>query len=101
MKRYLPLLALVALTIIATLFTIVMIQSPAGESPRPAPTPSASDYDPYAYYLEHNPDPSLVLSEQDAGLRATLGCDYPEAQIMANPVDRVLREAYGPTGICG
>lgn len=66
----------------------------------PVPATSSADYDPYSYYLEHNPDPTLVLSAQDAATRAMLGCSYPEEAINSFPIDKVLREAYGPTGIC-
>jgi hypothetical protein len=91
------------LLVLASVITGVSLAGGPGEPAQaPAPTTSASaTYDPYAYYLAHNPDPSLVLSPQDAGTRAILGCQYPEAQINASPVDKALREAYGPTGICG
>jgi hypothetical protein len=46
---------------------------------------------PYDVYLERNPDPSLVLSREDAQTRAMLGCGEKWAP---GTIDAVLAEAY-------
>ena len=52
--------------------------------------------EPYEVYLANNPDPSLILSRDDAMARAFLGCGqtWPPGT-----VDAVLADAYDPT-IC-
>lgn len=57
----------------------------------------AAEPDPYGDYLAHNPDPQLVLSPEDAQARAYLGCGKSWAR---GTIDRVLADAYRPTGIC-
>ena len=52
--------------------------------------------DPYEVYLANNPDPSLILSRDDAMARAFLGCGQKWPQ---GTVDAVLADAYDPT-IC-
>lgn len=59
-----------------------------------ATTPAA---DPYTVYLATNPDPSLVLSREDAQTRALLGCGKTFAP---GTIDAALAAAYRPTGIC-
>lgn len=47
--------------------------------------------DPYDAYLAANPDPSIVLSREDAQARAFLGCSVKWAP---GTIDYVLHEAY-------
>lgn len=54
-------------------------------------TPTAKAANPYDYYLKHNPDPSLVLSREDAQTRAMLGCGQKWAP---GTIDAVLAQAY-------
>ncbi|HEU5304392.1 MAG TPA: hypothetical protein VFU40_07090 [Gemmatimonadales bacterium] len=58
------------------------------------PVPTA---DPYETYLKANPDPDLILTREDAQLRAYLGCGQTFAP---GTIDRVLADAYRPLGIC-
>lgn len=51
--------------------------------------------DPYEVYLKHNPDPSLILSKEDAQTRAFLGCGTTWAP---GTIDAVLADAY--KGVC-
>lgn len=51
--------------------------------------------DPYNVYMANNPDPSSVLSREDAQARALLGCKMKWAP---GTVDYVLHEAY--EGLC-
>lgn len=53
---------------------------------------SAPD-DPYGVYVATNPDPGLVLSREDAQLRAILGCGQRWAP---GTVDAALSAAYKP-----
>lgn len=62
------------------------------QAPAPATPPAA---DPYAAYLAANPDPSLVLTPEDAQARALLGCGQAWAP---GTIDAVLAEAY--KGLC-
>lgn len=52
---------------------------------------STRDYDPYDTYLANNPDPSHVISREDAQTRALLGC---KTQWAPGTIDYVLHEAY-------
>ena len=61
-------------------------------NPDPAPEPEPGEADPYDVYLENNPDPDLVLSREDAQLRASLGCGTDWAP---GTIDAVLQDAYG------
>lgn len=47
--------------------------------------------DPYEVYLRNNPTPELVLSREDAQIRALLGCSRSWAP---GTVDYVLQQAY-------
>jgi hypothetical protein len=47
--------------------------------------------DPYEVYLANNPDPSIVLSREDAQTRALLGCKIKWAP---GTIDAVLQDAY-------
>lgn len=62
---------------------------PAGQ-PRAGSRPGTGAYE---AYLATNPDPTLVLSREDAQARALLGC----GQLFApGTIDAALAEAYGP-----
>lgn len=56
-----------------------------------ATSTTAATADPYDVYLAHNPDPSLVLSREDAQARAYLGCGK---QWAPGTIDRALADAY-------
>jgi hypothetical protein len=58
--------------------------NPHAAQPRPTT-------DPYAVYLANNPNPSLVLSREDAQARALLGCSTTWAP---GTIDAVLHAAY-------
>jgi hypothetical protein len=59
----------------------------------PEPEEAVVADDPYDAYLENNPDPDLVLSREDAQLRAMLGCGTEWAP---GTIDAVLQDAYDP-----
>lgn len=68
---------------------------PAAPEPTTTTTTTAA-VDPYAVYLAHNPDPTLVLTREDAQARAYLGCGTTWAP---GTIDAALADAYRP-GVC-
>lgn len=107
-RRYVPLViaAGVVLVVAAVLAVVLATRPGAHATGQPtstttsAATPAATTpaADPYAVYLAHNPDPSLVLSREDAQARAYLGCGQTFAP---GTIDAALADAYRPTGLCG
>lgn len=80
----------------ALLLTLAACGGGAPAAPtQPAATeaPTSRPVDPYEVYLANNPDPSLILSREDAQTRALLGCGQ---QWAPKTVDAALQEAYQP-----
>lgn len=56
---------------------------------------SVSKTDPYETYLANNPDPSIILTREEAQTRSLLGCHTKWAP---GTIDAVLHDAY--KGLC-
>ncbi len=83
--------------IIAAVIAALIVLYPRVPTTQPQ-AHATTQVDPYQAYLANNPDPSLVLSRDDAMARAYLGCGN---QWAPGTVDAVLADAYRPTGLCG
>lgn len=98
-KRFALIVALPVAIVVLALVSLYLGREQSSPDPVPSASRAEMGHEPYNYYLDHNPV-EMVLSPQDAFTRALLGCQYTEDQINSSPIDQVLREAYGPTGIC-
>ena len=92
-----------ALALAGLIILLLTACTPSGLEPTPEPGPEPvapslqSDPEAYEVYLATAPVGERILSEEDAQLRALLGCgqEWPEGT-----VDYAVAMAYRPTGIC-
>lgn len=74
--------------------TTTSSSTPSSTATAAAAPSTTAEVDPYEVYLANNPDPSLVLSREDAQTRAYLGCGTTWAP---GTIDRALADAYAAT----